>query len=386
MKPADKHTGHSSAATSKIEWTDSTWNPVTGCTWASTGCDNCYAVQMTRRLEAMGHEKYSGLTTKKHFSGVVKTHYDALTLPLSWRKPRRIFVNSMSDLFHKDVPDAFIDMVFAAMALCPQHTFQILTKRPARMADYFAGLQVAADNHVPNTANGSFTPTQVLNYRAACSSPLPFGVFGQAISTTEWPLPNVWIGTSCEDQQRADERIPWLLKCPAAVRFLSIEPLIGPIDLSRWLPPGGVHWRCSGCGSYVNASSSKWSNDCPSCGCVGYLSGSHEANGRKGRVIDWVIVGGESGPGARPMHPDWVRSIRDQCWDAAGVPFFFKQWGEWTTASQLSEEDYDAWSNSGNSMMQATDVARFGRKRAGRLLDGREWNEFPHSHRPSHGP
>lgn len=329
MKPADKHTGHSSAATSKIEWTDSTWNPVTGCTWASTGCDNCYAVQMTRRLEAMGHEKYSGLTTKKHFSGVVKTHYDALTLPLSWRKPRRIFVNSMSDLFHKDVPDAFIDMVFAAMALCPQHTFQILTKRPARMADYFAGLQVAADNHVPNTANGSFTPTQVLNYRAACSSPLPFGVFGQAISTTEWPLPNVWIGTSCEDQQRADERIPWLLKCPAAVRFLSIEPLLGSIPT-------------------MNLS-----------------------------CIDWVIVGGESGPGARPMHPDWVRSIRDQCW-MAGVPFFFKQWGEWTTASQLSEEDYDAWSKSGNSMMQATDVARFGRKRAGRLLDGREWNEFPH--------
>jgi protein gp37 len=210
---------------SNIEWTEMTWNPVTGCTKISQGCKNCYAERMAKRLKAMGSERY-----RKGFR--IALHPDLLDVPHRWKQPRVVFVNSMSDLFHDEVPEAYIARVFDTMRACPRHTFQILTKRAERLE--------------------------------ALSPRLP------------WPQ-NVWMGVSVEDS-RVMERIRHLQRVPAAMRFLSLEPLIGPLD------------------------------DLP-------LDG-----------IAWVIVGGESGPRARPMSPDWVNSILRQCRNA-GVAFFFKQWG-----------------------------------------------------------
>lgn len=239
----------------KIEWTQEVWSPVTGCAKVSPGCKHCYAERMHARLTRMGKAKYS-----RPFSEVV-CHPDTLDIPRRWRKPRTIFVCSMSDLFNVHVPTQFIQRVFDTMFDCPRHTFQVLTKRTERMSAFL-------NQHV------------------------------------RWPrLPNVWVGTSVEDQKCADERIPYLQATSAAVRFLSVEPLLGPIEFGP--------------------------------------------NGLDG--IDWVIAGGESGPGARPMDPRWVRTVRDQC---VGNPkirtaFFFKQWGGVNKA------------------------------KAGRELDGRTWDEMP---------
>ena len=240
---------------SKIEWTEATWNPTTGCDRISIGCDNCYALVLSKRLKAMGAAKYQNdgdpRTSGPGFQ--VTVHPDALRLPLSWRKPRLVFVNSMSDLFHAKVPVAYVREVFEVMAEAEQHTFQVLTKRARRLA--------------------------------------------RVSPTLSWAQ-NVWMGVSveCDDQcSRVDD----LRQVPAAVRFLSLEPLLGPL---------------------------------PSLDLEG---------------IDWVIVGGESGPRARPLDPQWVRDLRDQCL-RAGVPFFFKQWGGPTP------------------------------KAGGRLLDGQTWSQMPH--------
>jgi protein gp37 len=297
---------------SKIEWTDVTWNPVTGCDKVSQGCKNCYAEVMHRRLRGMFPEKYS-----TPFLGHVETHADELSKPLRWKKPRLVFVNSMSDLFHPDVPFDFIDDVFAVMDCCPQHTFQILTKRTYRMAQYF-------DEN-----------------RAWRVGQLKYAYDSSDYDLNGWPLKNVWLGTSCEDQTTAEQRIPYLLQVPAEVRFLSCEPLLGPIDfinLIKWNKPGiKYHYP----------------------------------------KIGWVIVGGESGHKARPMHPDWVRSLRDQCKDAE-VPFFFKQWGEWIDNQNMPGEliniDYKKH-EFGNGYFQ-TDMWRVGKKNAGNLLDGVQHLEF----------
>jgi protein gp37 len=216
----------------------------------------------------------------------VKCHDDELQRPLRWRKPRRIFVNSMSDTFHKNVPFEFIDKIFAVAALCPQHTFQILTKRPERAVEYFA--------RTGKSIGFLEKPARQMGYT------LRFEFEGQNIGLCPWPLRNVWIGTSCEDQKTADERIPHLLKCPAAIRFLSCEPLLSAIDLTSIADD--VH-------NSINA-----------------LTGIRLVADvvREGESVDLVIVGGESGPGARPMDPDWARSIRDQCRDF-GIAFFMKQ-------------------------------------------------------------
>ncbi len=285
-----------------IEWTDATWNPVVGCSRVSAGCDHCYAVGMTRRLEGMSKapgfgryrsrkEAYQGLTIElpqaaidkgcgvngRHFNGEVRCVEEALGVPLGWKRPKRIFVNSMSDLFHPKVPFEFIDKVFAVMALCPQHTFQVLTKRPERMAEYLRCIDVGFDVWFEASKRKSLD---------ALNGP--------------WPLPNVWLGTSCEDQAAADERIPHLLQCPAAVRFLSCEPLLGLIDLSAFFSPGF-------CGGSDTAYT--------------YNAGVH-----------WTIIGGESGPNARPCNVDWIRSIVRQCRDAA-VPCFVKQLGAFIQSS-----------------------------------------------------
>jgi protein gp37 len=271
------------SAGSEIQWTDCTWNPVAGCTPVSPGCLHCYAATMAHRLDGMGQAKYKGLTVLRNsvrtFNGKITMDDSALTIPLRWKKPRRIFVNSMSDLFHEGVPFEFVDKVFAVMALCPQHTFQVLTKRPERMAEYL--------NRTNPTRAGAVSATMLTE-----SSRHP-------IEMRCWPLPNVHLGTSVENQKAADERIPHLLKCPAAVRFLSCEPLLGPVDLSRWIHPGVR------AGVDVDIDGGVW------------------PGGREPYVdrpdIHWVIVGGESGPGSRPCNVWWIRNIISQC-KAAGWP------------------------------------------------------------------
>jgi len=240
---------------SAIEWTDATWNPVTGCSKVSPGCANCYAETLSLRF---GHSKKPW--TPANAAENVVLHPERLRLPLTWRQPRMVFVNSMSDLFHELVPDEYIGRVFEVMAHAPQHTFQVLTKRPDRMRQWTRGYPV-------------------------------WGIWN------EWPLPNVWLGTSIENDRwvsRADD----VRSAAADTRFLSLEPLLGPL---------------------------------PSLDLTG---------------IDWVIVGGESGVGHRPIDPDWVRDLRDRCVEA-GVTFFFKQWGGRTPKS------------------------------GGRTLDGRTWDEMP---------
>jgi protein gp37 len=268
-----------------IEWTDETWNPVTGCTKVSQGCKHCYAERVSARFG-------------KDFSQIT-LHPERLATPLLWKKPRRVFVNSMSDLFHESVPDEFIAAVFATMLYARQHTFQVLTKRPERMRfllgstafrllvedDYYGMADVAAEIL---GRRGEFDPL--------CRRKDDIRAYDPG-----WPLPNVWLGVSVEDQATADERIPLLLDTPAAVRFVSYEPALGPVDFTR-----------IDMGSDI-------------CTVLGWS-----------KNVDWIIAGGESGSNARPAHPDWFRSVRDQC-AAASVPFFFKQWGEWTTPDQAPE-------------------------------------------------
>lgn len=265
------------SAGSKIEWTETTWNPTTGCDRISPGCDNCYALTLAKRLKAMGSAKYQQdgdpRTSGPGFG--VAFHEGALAEPLQWRKPRRVFVNSMSDLAHARVSDEAIAQVFAVMGAAAQHEFQVLTKRPRRLAKL-----------LPSNDFREMVTAARLNHPALASCGEP-----------SWPMPNVWLGTSIESDQycwRADE----LRRTPAAIRFLSLEPLLGPL---------------------------------PSLD----LSG-----------IDWMIVGGESGPNARRLDLDWVRDLRDRCTELR-IALFFKQVGGLTP------------------------------KAGGRLLDGRTWDEFP---------
>lgn len=380
---------------STIEWTDATWNPITGCTVCSPGCANCYAMKLAgTRLK--NHPTRIGLTKPSKagpvWTGEVRFNEKALIEPLKWKRHRMIFVCAHGDLFHESVPDAWIDKVFAVMALCPQHTFQVLTKRSARMRAYFTD-DAAWRNRQTVIARNGLAGVKVY------FGPMP----------TITPLPNVWLGVSAERQQEADARIPDLLATPAAVRFVSLEPLLGQIDMKRWLPTGRKarlgdrEWieprffmtSCEHCG-WVGSSELcrvvNYGDDadvaCPSCEEI-ILA---DETGR----LHWVIVGGESQAGARPMHPDWARAIRDQC-TAAGVPFFFKQWGDWEIASHDNGHFDPSMSTNGAKWLHAdglmngpscrrTDGAsdetaiamiRVGKKRAGRLLDGVEHNGMP---------
>jgi protein gp37 len=302
----------------KIEWTDTTWNPVVGCTKVSAGCWLCYWMPVHDRRHLAWKEGRWPTAPKQYHqpSTVVQQLWERLEQPFHWRKPRRVFVNSLSDLFHEQLPFEFIHRVFAVMLNTPRHTYQILTKRPERMLEFARWEMERAkkeEDYIP------------------------------------WPLPNVWLGTSVEDQRAADGRIPLLMQVPAAVRFLSCEPLLGAVDLR--MTNGLVH-------------------------------GEDAADFR----LDWVICGGESGGKARPMHPDWARSLRDQCaW--AGVPFFFKQWGEWLPGCQPECPTGPAyrWATGDGKIRtpqyfaetKEMPFARVGKKRAGRLLDGVTHDAFP---------
>jgi protein gp37 len=264
---------------SAIEWTDATWNPTTGCDRVSPGCANCYALDLAARLKRMGQAAYQrDGDPKTSGPGFALTlHPERLQLPLRWSRPRRVFVNSMSDLFHPEVPDDYIALVFAAMGLGARHTFQLLTKRPERMRSWL-------------TRTDAETQVREAAYR------LDVERAEAAAASVPWPLPNVWLGASVENS-RWTTRIEELRQTPAAVRFLSCEPLLGPLGQ---LDLEGIHW---------------------------------------------VIVGGESGQRARPVEESWVTSARDQCLDA-GVPFFFKQWGGVTSKSGgrlLEGRTWDQW-------------------------------------------
>lgn len=316
----------------KIEWTDATWNPITGCSVVSAGCKHCYAMKLAgTRLQH--HPSRAGLTvdTKNGpvWTGEVRLNEQWLDQPLRWKRPRMIFVCAHADLFHESVPDDWIDLVFSAMELSPQHIFQVLTKRAGRMRDY-------------------------INSRA----------------WKDYPLPNVWLGVSVEDQDAADERIPLLLDTPAAVRWVSAEPLLGPVDASRYMWPVHARWPAK----YKSPDEAKAAGEKVTYHRQGLV-------GAWRRFIDWVVVGGESGPKARPMHPDWARSLRDQCAEA-GVPLLFKQFGEWAPETAVTDDGSPfADSFRRNSECHICDggerVFRVGKKRAGRLLDGVQHDGYP---------
>lgn len=340
-----------------IEWTEATLNPVTGCTKVSAGCDNCYAETFAERWRGTpGHYFENGFD--------VQLRPDKLELPLRWKRPRRIFVNSMSDLFHDQVPDEYIAKVFAVMAVARRHTFQVLTKRHGRMRSMLS-----------KQSFPELVTTWAWRIHAGAALGLPHGNSSYSRTAVAWPLPNVWLGCSAENQQWADIRIPALLDTPAAVRWVSAEPLLGPLDLSRFLEGDDEKY------------------DVP--------------------PLSWIVTGGESGPGARPMHPDWARSLRDQC-QKAGVPFLFKQWGEWGPApwklERLTDETDQQYIERSNAQAATHslpvwadqyDIApkpghppwgcergtrlsdgqaalrRWGKKAAGRELDGRTWDGYP---------
>jgi protein gp37 len=281
---------------SKIEWTETTWNPVTGCTPISEGCQNCYAARYAKR----GIGDFRGdvthgdepILTKRDFSDV-RLHSDRLEHPLHWRKPRKIFVCSMGDLFHENVPDEFIAAIFAAMSRAPQHVFQVLTKRPARMRQW---LKRCGDGDTLGWITHDGT------------APRAYNGLGIIVGRSDqWPLPNVWLGVSCENQAAANERIPMLMQTPAAVRFVSVEPMLGPVNLTKKI---GQFSDCPECGDGVHVDED---GCCYHCGRDVMHYGAN-----------WVICGCESGPGRRPAETDWIRSVRDQC-SSAEVPFFLKQ-------------------------------------------------------------
>ncbi|WP_417615386.1 DUF5131 family protein [Parasphingorhabdus sp.] len=279
---------------SNIEWTEQTWNPLAGCTIKSPGCKHCYAMKMAKRCEAMGIAKYAGTTMtvkgKAVWTGKINFDEKALLAPLARKKPTMYFVNSMSDMFHEDVPNYWIDKVFAVMALCPQHTFQVLTKRADRMREYCTNIPGHDDRWFAAIQSGR-SGKGAFALQDAHERLHRAGV-----------LRNVWMGVSVEDQKRADERIPDLLATPAAVRWLSMDPLLGPVEIDPT----------------KNEATLRVENR------ISVSTGARVRS--KIENLDWIVVGGESGPGAREFDPDWARSIRDQC-AAANVPFFMKQMG-----------------------------------------------------------
>ncbi len=298
------------------KWWDKSITLVEGCSPVSTGCEHCWSAGMAHRF------RRSLTTTKGAFNGKIICREDRLGEILKRKKPTRWTI--WNDLFHPGVPFEFIDKVFDTMLSCRQHTFQLLTKRPERALEYYDGVQ--SDSNI----------------------------MGEPAMIDSIGANHIHLGVTVCNQKEADEKIPILLQIPAAKRFLSIEPMLGVIDLS---------------------AISK-----PEQGCV-------KANvlDRHGKHcgLDWVIVGGESGPGARPMHPDWARGIRDQC-QAAGVPFFFKQWGKHLPANQYESMDENTWRAIDGGGVQPTlcglgnlKTWKLGKKKAGCLLDGREHKEMP---------
>lgn len=405
-----------------ISWTDATWNPIAGCSVISPACTNCYAMAMAARIEAMnaGERQGRGRWREGQLQEVPLTHYAGLTQPskagpvwtgkivqapdyilaqpLHWKRPRRIFVNSMSDLFHESVPDEWIDRIFAVMAFCAKtkvdgnevitgyearHIFQVLTKRSRRMREYMTELKAAADGSKGTGILGHRLNGAARRLSYDLGHPFwpnaPFTIWGWISDG----FPGLWLGVSAEDRSRANERISDLLATPAAKRFVSIEPMLGPVDLgkARGLP---VYWEGDASDGPLPLTS--WGKEIGSMPRRGWVKHS----GNMQPWLDWVICGGESGPNARPMHAAWPRALRDQC-AAAAVPFFFKQWGEWAPHRPKAGGDLGGDMRRGfvqhvqfdrepDGHFRAGDcyMARVGKRAAGDLLDGVEHKAFPH--------
>jgi len=310
------------ATITKIEWADASINPLVGCSKVSPACDNCYAERLAARMvhNPAVAQRYAG-TVDAHgkWTGQINVlPNELLEKARRMRRPRRIFVGSMSDLFHPHVPDGHIARVFTQMAYVGHHTYMLLTKRPDRMRELLSrpDMQDAVRCTLQRWRDEADLPPQ--DFR--------------------WPLPNVWLGTTVEDQARADERVPELLAAPGALHFVSCEPLLGPVDFTRIIVGSAVP------------------------------------------VLRWVIAGGETGPGARPSHPDWFRSLRDQC-KAHDVPFFFKSWGEWAEGScydpKFEPVANDPTLTVDDRRLKVVAMSRVGKARSGRLLDGVEHNAIP---------
>ena len=330
---------------SPIEWLrgpdgrqGATWNPIVGCSVVSPGCTNCYAMRLAG-TRMRHHPSRAGLTQDSKagpvWTGEVRFMEQWLTQPLRWQKPRMIFVCAHADLFHESVPDEWIDRVFAVMALCPQHTFQVLTKRPERMREYLSRNDVSLlDRWSKAFGPGTFRMSshELMARLSPFTTPEHRALYHAAYPV--FPLPNVWLGVSVEDQRRANERVDILRGTPAAVRWVSAEPMLGPIIFRP----------------------------------------------EQLRSLDWVVAGGESGPNARPMHPDWARSLRDQC-AAAGVPFLFKQHGEWIGVPDIrrlsggSGPGFGAFDHC--KYDQEHEAVHVGKKASGRLLDGVIHDGYP---------
>lgn len=355
-------------------WYDVTWNPTAGCSPVGPGCDHCDAMHTVAQLARMGGKggaRYTGLTTTERgrvrWTGQVYLRADLLAWPLLQRRPRRILVDSLSDLFHESLEFTAIDTLHAVMAIAHWHRFLVLTRRAERMRSYYADpetprriageIETIAATLLPTLGpsvgarsdGAAATRAAARRFRGTVLSPVfgRVGAAGGAAISAEpdaWPLPNLWPGVSVEDQARAD-RIGELLQTPAVLRWVRFEPLLGLVRPD--MVPAGDH------------------------GYVDGLRGSRfDVDGRGRRIpladppvrpIDWVIAGGEIGAGARPTEIDWVRDLRDRCF-AAGVPFLFRQWGEWAPASHEAASQ---------------NPIRRGRRAAGRLVDGRSWDEIP---------
>jgi len=372
--------GTTTADKSKIEWTDATWNPIRGCSRVSEGCRNCYAERTAARFAGAGQpfegvafpiggrgldvklESLANGGKSRGWTGDVHFIPELLELPLRWKRPRKIFVNSMSDLFHEKTDVRWIDQICAVMMVCPQHIFQVLTKRPERMRNYLCNVGARQiEPHMQRLRPG--------------------------IARLDWPWRNIWWGVSVEDQKTADERIPLLLETPAAVRWVSYEPALAAVNFSNW-----ILQPCRSCG-HVHTGQCQFllQDEHGSYPCLCPASYTYKSQ------LDWMVAGGESGPGARATHPAWIRAVRDQCY-AARVPFFFKQWGEWLNSTQLKPAFTDAEldraifktvrrepdANQPNAGLDDL-YFRVSKKRAGRLLDGCEWNQFPGECRTCHG-
>jgi protein gp37 len=368
------------------DWYDISWNPIAGCSAVSPGCDNCWAMRVAAQLARMGGStaaRYTGLTrmdrTGPVWTGEIRVRDDLLSWPLFRRQPRRIAVSLMSDLFHEVLTTATIDLVHAVIAVAHWHTFLVLTKRSRRMREYYgnpetprriaeeidrlsteilpsggSGTRAAAGTVAPaiptstrRSGRGRTVSTPrhwIVGFsRVKYGTPSTTPAETRPVGLEPWPLPNLWPGVSVEDQSRI-ERIGDLLKTPAAARWVCFEPLLDQV-MPEALPAGdgyfdtlaGGHYAIDGRGRAVATEGPAWQS------------------------LDWVVAGGEIGVGARPTHPDWLRGLRDQC-IVAGVPFFFRQWGEWAPA---------------RGERPAQTVVRVGKRAAGRLLDGRSWDEMP---------
>lgn len=333
---------------SKIEWTNETCNSIVGCNKVSPGCNNCYALPMAvrnahnHRMPSEIREAYFSVITKIdgkwQWNGKTAFIKSALEKLLKWKKPRMIFVVSMGDLFHESVSFEWIKEVFDIICQTPQHTYQILTKRPERMLEFFKWW-----GSLIKERGFDSVPTQSDN---------PLDYYS--------PLKNIWLGVTTENQEQANKRIPILLEIPASVRFVSIEPMLSKIDLTT---------------TVIKKSDNNIKPDVSLNALKGFFGGAERNERTK---LDWVICGGESGSKARPMHPDWTRSLRDQCKDAK-TPFFFKQWGELLPDCQsiIFQRLNARLFQSPNNSDKKNTYYKIGKKKAGRLLDGKQHNEMP---------